>query len=144
MTRFVVVITLLLVALGVDPVRAQEEGLGPARTFFFAGAAADWTGTAIYQRASHDRGYWGPGTEKNPLINWTDNVPGKIALGAAIDVAGYWALHRLIGRRHPKLFKIGLYTAGAFRFSLMAWNLQKARDVADWPCRRIECGFSEP
>lgn len=136
--------SLLFAALLMIPLPAHAEGPGRddpglARTFFLAGAAADWTGTVAFQRVSQERGYFH--TEQNPLINWTDNVPTMIALGAAIDVGGYWLAHRLVARRHPKLFKVGLYAAGSFRFYLAAKNVYKIPEQSALPCRRVECGY---
>lgn len=48
--------------------------------------------------------------EWNPTIAWLDHRPKMmIAVGAAMEATAAYALHRWIGRKHPKVFRIGMY-----------------------------------
>ena len=86
--------------------------------------------------------------EWNPATNWLDHRPKTmIAVGAAMEASAVYALHRWIGRKHPKAFRVALYAAsglhlvGAWRnYGNTAGHLRIApSDRARWE-RYRRCG----
>jgi hypothetical protein len=68
--------------------------------------------------------------EQNPLIHGLDQHPALlVAAGTAIDAATGLVAYRLLGRRHPRLAKIALYAAAAYRTHLALSNLQMMRQA---------------
>lgn len=107
-------------------VRGQEvENKTPiadriATSVFAASATADWITTYHVMQLG--------GREQNPMISPLQKTPvAMIAVGAGIDIAGYYILRSSVGKRHPKLFRTGLYAASAFRFSLAIKNTRVAK-----------------
>lgn len=73
-------------------------------TIALAGAAAaDWTTTYQFMNKGVP--------ESNPMLSWVgkDRPGATVALGAAIDVAGVWAIGKFIAPKHPKIAKAILY-----------------------------------
>jgi len=100
---------LLCVSL-TSPAFAEETTPSPSLklpTVVFAGAvAADLTTTVVFLTHG-DR-------EGNPFLGWTNNHPVATPIAAgAMTAVGTWAWNRYVGRKHPKLARIGLYI-GAF------------------------------
>jgi hypothetical protein len=97
------------------PLAAQAPDSHPLRLpiLIFAGAAAaDWATT--YGVLATNRT-----TEGNPLLAMTASRPvPTVVVGAAMDVAGVWTWHHVVGRKHPKLAAVGLYVAASFRVYL--------------------------
>jgi hypothetical protein len=78
--------------------------------------AADYATTAQLMH------YGGIQVEKNPLSQWTGHPVGVIAAGVAADTATVLLWNKYVGRKHPKVAKIGLYVASGVRFYLAARN----------------------
>jgi len=119
-------LSLIVLVLGLS-VSAQAQDL-TAPTFTFAAAAAsDWVTT--YRNLSSPYGI----TEINPLLKFTHAKPVPTVLaGAALDVAGVVAWNGLVGKRHPKLARVGLYAAAGFRVWLASRNLGKYKDWREY------------
>jgi hypothetical protein len=83
---------------------------------FSAGAAADWTSTAV--SLSHPRS-----REDNPLIAWAKAPPAIIATGAAIDAVGAYAWMKSTTHHH-RLRAAGFVAAAAFRSYLVIHNIK--------------------
>ena len=69
--------------------------------------------------------------ESNPLIAWME-PQGQATMhitAAAMDAAGVWAWNRYVGRRHPKLAKVGLYVVAAVRVGVAVRNVKVAQSV---------------
>jgi hypothetical protein len=62
------------------------------------------------------------GNELNYFLKDIDHTGATIAVSVAADVVGVWAWNRYVGRKHPKLAKVGLYAASALRFFVAARN----------------------
>lgn len=63
--------------------------------------------------------------ERNPLIRSLDTHPvWLVTAGTAIDATTVWAAHHFFGERHPRLVKIALYSAAAYRTYLAAYNIR--------------------
>lgn len=116
----IILAAVLLLTAG--PLYAGDDTpqLNRATVAFIMGATIDWSGTAYGMSTYHNEG--------NPLINWWQNNPtGMIALGAAIDTCGLWAVRRIAKRtHHERLAAIGLYGAAAFRAYLGYRNIRDA------------------
>jgi hypothetical protein len=114
--------TMLFLALLALPQTPSAESAHPLRVptvVFSAAAAADWVSTyRLQQRGGH---------EQNRMYSWADGRPEVIVtIGAASDVLGVWAWNRYVGRRHPRIARIGLYGASTFRIWLALHNSQLA------------------
>jgi len=108
---------LLAAALVSSAQPARAQSLTPATTAFAAAAAADWATT--YRNLASP---YKP-TELNPLLRFTHSKPVPTVLaGAAMDVAGVLAWQKLVGKRHPKLARIGLYAAAGLRVGMAVRN----------------------
>ena len=65
--------------------------------------------------------------ESNPLGRFTEGKPGATVLvGASIDAVVTPLLYRWLGREHPQLTTVLLYSAAAFRTHLAVGNYQAA------------------
>ena len=61
--------------------------------------------------------------EWNPMIKGLQDHPAlMVTAGAAIDIGTLMVWNRYMGKRHPKLAKVALYAASAYRFYLFAHN----------------------
>jgi hypothetical protein len=68
--------------------------------------------------------------ESNPLGRFTEGKPGATVLvGASVDAVVTPLLYRWLGKEHPKLTTVLLYTAAAFRTYLAAGNYDAATDT---------------
>jgi hypothetical protein len=66
-------------------------------------------------------------SESNPLGRFTEGKPGATVLvGASIDAVVTPLLYRWLGRKHPNLTTVLLYTAAAFRTNLAVANYDAA------------------
>ncbi len=66
------------------------------------------------------------GHEGNPLLAPLQKEPAAmLAVGVATSVTSVWAWNRLVGRKHPKIAKVGLYAASAAHVFLAANNYRK-------------------
>ena len=102
---------------------AMDHGLKLPAILWASAVAADQITT--YHFSS---GYGDVLHERNPLINGLDGHPSwLVAAGAAIDAATAVAAYRLLGRSHPRLLKVALYGAAAYRAYLAAYNIQQMR-----------------
>lgn len=108
----IVAITLVLTC-GAKPAHAQD--VDTATRVFAASAAADWTMTGI----GLSRGTIAPGvrfSESTPTLRWAHDDPAlTVAAGAAMDVAGVYALRRWLAPTHPRLAAVTLYALAASR-----------------------------
>lgn len=94
----------------------QEPADRVATSVFAAAATADWVSTYRFMHS-------GVGKEDNPALNWVGKRPvATVALGASMDIVGAWAWKRYVGRRHPKLARVGFYAAAGFRIWLTVRN----------------------
>lgn len=85
---------------------------------FAAAAAADWATTYHGLKFYRLR-------ETNPLLRPLDHTPAKmVLLGSAIDVGAVAAWHYGVGRDHPRLAAVGLWSMTAFRTFLALHNLR--------------------
>ena len=65
--------------------------------------------------------------ESNPLGRFTEGQPGSTVLvGASVDAVVTPLLYRWLGKKHPKLTTVLLYTAAAFRTHLAVGNYDSA------------------
>ena len=65
--------------------------------------------------------------ESNPLGRFTEGKPGATVLvGASIDAVVTPLLYRWLGKEHPQLTTVLLYSAAAFRTHLAVGNYQAA------------------
>ena len=65
--------------------------------------------------------------ESNPLGRFTEGKPGATVLvGASVDAVVTPLLYRWLGKEHPQLTTVLLYTAAAFRTHLAVGNYQAA------------------
>lgn len=83
---------------------------------FAAGAAADWTSTAVSLSHPTSR-------EDNPLIAWAKAPTAIIATGAAIDALGAYAWMKST-TNHRRLRAVGFVAAAAFRGYLVVHNIK--------------------
>jgi len=107
---------LLLCALWSLPASAQSLKIP---TIVFAGAAtADLTTTYLNLSA--------PGIEENPALKWTRNdALMTVAAGAVLTSVGVWMWNRCVGRRHPRLARLGLYIGAAIEVGVAARNIHR-------------------
>lgn len=114
--RYLPLVLMLLTA----PVSAQS--LKTPTTIFLAASALDWSSTAycVAQAGCH---------ETNPLIKWAEphGASTMIGVGAAADLTVLYTAHRLLGHRHPRLLRIGLYSLAAVRVAAAVSNIREAR-----------------
>jgi hypothetical protein len=69
---------------------------------------------------------WRAGRENNPLGRLSEGSPAKtIILGAAVDAVAVPLLYKWLGRKHPALTTVLLYSVSAFRFHLAAGNYRE-------------------
>lgn len=119
--------TLALIVLLPATTFAQEaarpkESLKVPTAVFAVAAAADWASTYRLLQRPEAR-------EVNPMFGWLDNKPGPmVALGAATDAVGVAAWNKFVGKRWPKVAKVGLYAASAFRAYLAVRNHRLLKD----------------
>ena len=67
--------------------------------------------------------------ESNPLGRFTEGKPGgTVLVGASVDAVVTPLLYRWLGKKHPKLTTVLLYTAAAFRTHLAVGNYDAAAD----------------
>jgi hypothetical protein len=65
--------------------------------------------------------------ESNPLGRFTEGKPGATVLvGASVDAVVTPLLYRWLGKKHPNLTTVMLYTAAAFRTHLAVGNYEAA------------------
>lgn len=127
-----VVLFALVNAVAARAQTATTDSLRAPTITFSAAATADWITT--YRRLSEaqkcllpnrlERGvpFCVDGREHNPMLRPFNNNPvTTVAAGAAIDVVSL-VIARKIGKRHPKLVKVALYSATAFRGFIAARN----------------------
>lgn len=113
-------ILLLLLALLplTTPVVAEEPSLRRALTVYTIAAGADVASTGWSLSQPNMR-------ETNPLVNWlAPHHAAMLTTGEAMDLAAIWSAHRWVGRKHPRLFRISLYTVSAVRFWFAADNVR--------------------
>ena len=66
-------------------------------------------------------------SESNPLGRFTEGKPGATVLvGASVDAVVTPLLYRWLGKKHPHLTTVLLYTAAAFRTNLAIANYDAA------------------
>lgn len=112
-------VILILLSGGVAAAQMPAPSLKVPTTLFAVAASADWATThRILSTVPGAR-------EANPMLGITHSHPTRtVLLGAALDVAGVWATHRFVAKKHPKWAKVGLYAATAFRLALVARNMR--------------------
>jgi hypothetical protein len=90
-----------------------------------AAVAADWTTTYRFTSQYRDVLH-----ETNPLIRGLDTHPAwLVTAGASIDAATVWAAYRFLGRDHPRLMRVALYGAAAYRTYLTVYNVRMMREA---------------
>ena len=96
----------------------ERDRLKLPTTLFAVAAGADWVTT--YHGLKHYRL-----RETNPLLRPFEDTPGRmVMIGAAIDVGAAAAWHYGVGRDHPRLAAVGLWSMTAFRAYLAFHNLR--------------------
>jgi hypothetical protein len=131
------------------PALSHADDLEPARSlklplFVYAGTAAlDFHSTHYFLQ------YEGL-QEWNPATRWLDHRPKTmITVGAAMEATAAYALHRWIGQKHPKAFRVALYAASGLHV-VGAWRNYRnttgheriaANDRARWE-RYRRCGYA--
>jgi hypothetical protein len=111
-----------LLTLSASPAFAQvDPNLKAPLVIYSSAMAADW-GSTVYSLSSNPRA-----REGNPLVSWMGHEPTMLAVGAAMDVTALYVGYRLIGKSHPKLARVLLYSLAAVRGSLMIKNIQVGR-----------------
>ena len=121
MAQYLVVTATLVLLLVTSSAFAQEMptehkvGLS-----LYAGAASlDYHSTYQSMKAGN--------SESNPLGRFTEGKPGATVLvGASVDAVVTPLLYRWLGKKHPDLTTVLLYTAAAFRTSLAIANYDAA------------------
>ncbi len=110
---------LFVVALLCLPHQVQaEEPLWVPLTIYFSGAAADLTAT--HKFLQYEGIY-----EANPLGTWLSDQPTALVVTSALFDAGVvYTLHKVWGKRHPKLERVILYGAAAVRWHLAQDNFR--------------------
>lgn len=105
----------LAVLFGAPQQEPQYSLKAPSIVFAIA-SAADWTST---YHAVAIKG----GREPNEWINWVESPGRMVALGAAMDVGGYFLWKKLM-KRHRKWAAAGLYAMSAWRAYLVYRNVR--------------------
>jgi hypothetical protein len=106
--------TVMLLAVA-TPVAGQSR---TAVGVFSAAATSDWVSTYSFLSQPALGMH-----EVNPVLKPFKNRPVPTVLaGAAIDVGGLWLWNRYVGRCHPRLATLGLYSASVFRAWLATRN----------------------
>lgn len=135
---------ILGLALTVAPeAAAQERPSQKLPLIVYAGTAA-----LDYHSTHHFLQFEGM-QEWNPAINWLDHRPKTmVSVGAAMEAAAAYAMHRWIGRKHPKIFRIavyavsGLHVVGAWRnYDTSDHRRIAPSDRARWE-RYRRCGYA--
>ena len=69
--------------------------------------------------------------EDNPLFHWAAPAGPVVMLSisSAADATTVWALHRWLGKRHPRLVATGLYVAAGVRAVLVVRNIREGREA---------------
>jgi hypothetical protein len=115
-------LVLSILVLFAAPASAQvDPNLKAPLVIYSSAMAADW-GSTVYSLSSNPRA-----REGNPLVNWMSHEPTMLAVGAAMDVTALYVGYRLIGKSHPKLAKVLLYSLAAVRGYLVVHNIQVGR-----------------
>lgn len=121
---------LALVYLSVSA-SAQAQSLTLARSVYLGVAAGDWISTArtppgsVYDDPTYRGGHrFHVMHEDNPLTGWLETKPRPVmvAVGAAEEVATYWAIQRFLGHEHPKWARAVMYGVAAIRVGLIVNN----------------------
>ena len=121
MVLYMVVIAILVLMLVSDSAFAQEMptehkvGL----SLYTSAAALDYHSTYGSMKVGI--------RESNPLGRFTEGKPGATVLvGASIDAVVTPLLYRWLGKKHPQLTTVLLYSAAAFRTHLAVGNYDAA------------------
>jgi hypothetical protein len=125
------VLLAVILSLGSTAVVSAQDGmrqpsLTGAKVAYGLGAAAD-AGTTFY--ALH----YGS-QEQNPAVAWMQpkiGTAGMLVVGEAADLAAVALLTRWLGPTHPRLVRIGLYTAAGIRGTLAARNIRNGHQYRD-------------
>jgi hypothetical protein len=77
--------------------------------------------------------------ERNPAVAWMQSTStvGMLAAGEAADMAGLWAWRKFVGRRHPRITRVGLYAVAAVRLGLAARNMREGREQRRFNASRV-------
>jgi hypothetical protein len=102
---------------------AQPDGssLKLPTAIYLGAASADVATTICCQHAGCK--------EDNPLVSWLkpQGTAVMLVVGEAADLTGLWARNRFVGRKHPRLAKVGLYVVAGVRVAVAARNFREGR-----------------
>lgn len=68
--------------------------------------------------------------EDNPMYRWADKSGGpllQMTVSTGVDLVSIWAWNKTVGRKHPKLAALGLYSMAAIRATVAARNYARVR-----------------
>jgi hypothetical protein len=112
----------------IDAPLATHSVFGATKTpalLWASSVAADWITTYRFSSQYGDLLH-----ETNPLLRGLDRHPvWLVTAGTAIDATTAWAAYRFIGPNHPRLLRLMLYGATAYRSYLAAYNITMMRDA---------------
>jgi hypothetical protein len=99
-----------------SPARAESSGLRWPTIAAGAAATADWVTTYHALKFYNTR-------ELNPVLKpFQANPGGLVALGGVIDIVGVTGWNLTVGKKHPKLAALGLWSMAGFRSYLAVHN----------------------
>jgi len=125
----------ILLFASAGSVHAQEPGtprdLDRASVLFVSAATFDWTSTWVANSSGVH--------EQNPILSWSEQQPARmIAIGAAIDMAGLFAVRAAAKKwHHEKAATVALYGAAVFRGWLGYANFVAANVTANNPAEAM-------
>lgn len=135
MKRLSIAAAMVCLLAGAAPARAQavdvladapDRGLKIPLLVWGSAVAADQATTYAFSSRDGDLLH-----ERNPLIRGLDGHPAwLVAAGASLDAASAWAAYQFLGRRHPRVMKVALYGAAAYRSYLAIYNARMIHDAA--------------
>jgi len=114
----IIVATGILLALSTT---ARAQSLKVPTAVYLMSASAD-VATTVYCQSAGCR-------EDNPIVNWLEphGTTVMLSVGETADMAAVWAWNRTVGRKYPKLARVGLYVAAGVRFAIAARNVREGR-----------------
>lgn len=118
---------LMLISLGVS---ASAQSLKLPTLVYTGAMFADWSTTALSHPPDGVTVH-----ETAPIINRLEANHPKLmyAVGASIDAASIYAIHKFIGKRHPKVATVVFYAGAAIRGTLAVRNARLNHQLSSQP-----------
>ena len=127
--RYALALTLLLAAA---PVHAEDHPLRLPATVFLIAAQADNLTTFYGEREYAKEGFY----EANPVYSWMPTTTHTVA-SVGVDLGTIW-LASQIGKQHPRIAAVALYTLAIMRAEMVRQNLQNLAIVKDRRATRAQ------